>query len=227
MKSAFFSVCILLSYSGSTQIFGNADSVARYLEGGWQWMRTCGGLAHHCTTPQSEGYTRTIRFYRVNGFPDSLRSESYVNGIHDTIRGTHIFTPIAGFTGWGLKVRELHKAGLVLITDASVDTLLLSDECHDCFTHKMVRDKFVPVQEEDFQEKTTLFPTPATDRLFIRTGRKLSASVYIKDMLGKQVYSKKHDSLPAEVNIGDLPSGVYLIEIDSPGISKKTKFVKL
>ena len=76
--------------------------------------------------------------------------------------------------------------------------------------------------------KTVLFPNPANDNITISSQNNLQ-SVTIYNVLGAQVMQTSNlNSKSTDVNISDLPSGVYLVKIEDDGNSEGLKrLVKL
>ncbi|MEX2596356.1 MAG: T9SS type A sorting domain-containing protein [Salibacteraceae bacterium] len=60
----------------------------------------------------------------------------------------------------------------------------------------------------------TVFPNPVKDQLNIKLSNAQSFSVILTDLLGKQVMNKSYESASSKVlSVGDLPNGVYMIEV--------------
>ena len=65
-----------------------------------------------------------------------------------------------------------------------------------------------------------LYPNPANDKLMISSDENFS-SIKIFSLLSQLLYEKKtHGTKKFEVNINDLPTGMYLVDIDGKYIRK-------
>lgn len=68
----------------------------------------------------------------------------------------------------------------------------------------------------------SFYPNPATTSLTITSTNKIS-QLTITNLLGQTVYTHEYNTQKAEVNVADLPTGVYFIKING---SEVRKFVK-
>ena len=77
---------------------------------------------------------------------------------------------------------------------------------------------------DEFTETTfSLFPNPASDRLEIALNQ-LNASpatLVIYDITGKQVQSTNLTALNTSLNINNLKSGIYLVQLGNTGVAQK------
>jgi hypothetical protein len=72
----------------------------------------------------------------------------------------------------------------------------------------------------------TLYPNPANDKLFISCKEKLQ-SVEIMNIAGVVVKIQKCNASKAEINISDLPSGMYFIRLQTKNKLITNKIIKL
>ncbi|MDR2083892.1 MAG: M28 family peptidase [Bacteroidales bacterium] len=81
---------------------------------------------------------------------------------------------------------------------------------------------FVPTGIDDMNVKPVIYPNPANDKIYIN-GDYLNQQVDIYDINGKLMNSIRINSNITEINISDLPKGLYLINISNKFIGKFVK----
>ncbi|MBT8256020.1 MAG: T9SS type A sorting domain-containing protein, partial [Bacteroidia bacterium] len=80
--------------------------------------------------------------------------------------------------------------------------------------------------QDNIELQTTLTPNPAQDRVLVSTRGSIQV-VEIFNALGAQVASYKgSNSNSEELDIRDLPSGIYLVRVTSEGNSIVKRLVK-
>ena len=68
---------------------------------------------------------------------------------------------------------------------------------------------------EDFTTADlTLYPNPASDQFNISSGNELIQTVIVRDILGKTIETIQVNGLNQNVNISNLPKGLYLVEVE-------------
>lgn len=68
---------------------------------------------------------------------------------------------------------------------------------------------------EDFAAaELTLYPNPASDQFNISSGNELIQTVIVRDILGKTIETIQVNGLNQNVNISNLPKGLYLVEVE-------------
>jgi hypothetical protein len=67
-----------------------------------------------------------------------------------------------------------------------------------------------------------VYPNPATTTLSITSTDEVS-SIIISSLLGQRVYSNQYNSKEAQVDVADLPSGVYFVRINGTDVRKFVK----
>ena len=67
-----------------------------------------------------------------------------------------------------------------------------------------------------------LFPNPTQNELYITASYPI-ALVVVTNLLGQTVYTKDYNSEQVQVDVSDLPAGIYLVRING---SEVRKFVK-
>ena len=80
------------------------------------------------------------------------------------------------------------------------------------------------VKDQTFVNTTKVFPNPARDHIQIYSEERIDA-IHILDMIGKLVYISPHPE--PYVNIGDLKSGMYHLQLTSSGKNYTIPLFKL
>jgi hypothetical protein len=70
--------------------------------------------------------------------------------------------------------------------------------------------------------KMVLFPNPASTLLTIAASERIT-SINISDLLGRTVHDHEYDTTQVQVDIADLPNGVYLVRINGAEVRKFVK----
>lgn len=60
----------------------------------------------------------------------------------------------------------------------------------------------------------TLYPNPASDQFNIASGNEVIQSVIVRDILGKTIQTIEVNGLNQDVNVSNLPKGLYLVEVE-------------
>jgi hypothetical protein len=72
----------------------------------------------------------------------------------------------------------------------------------------------------------TVYPNPATDEITIN-GNNILSQISIRNMMGQVVYEQKYRTKNLDLNIGNLPNGIYFVEVvDEEGNKTVRKIVK-
>ena len=97
-------------------------------------------------------------------------------------------------------------------------------------THKSTPTTFacpVTLSSEDFSDVATfsVYPNPANDFISIKNDMNLSIdNISIIDLTGKKVFEQKE--VTSSINVQQLESGLYIIQITSEGKNYQNKFIK-
>jgi hypothetical protein len=105
-----------------------------------------------------------------------------------------------------------------------------SGGCAD--TSNVVAYRLTPVAEHATDDIFSLYPNPATERININVGNLPgnNASIRIMNMVGSYVLQQndmltsKGDQL--EISVGNLPSGMYIVQVESEDKAYTRKFIK-
>lgn len=102
------------------------------LIGTWEWVFTSGGQSGMTITPATEGYTQLLQFTKQN--VTKYRDGSVQSSMPYTLdRGESIYT------GQEETLIQFGSGGMTQSVVIEADTLLLREECFDCYSHKYVR----------------------------------------------------------------------------------------
>jgi len=97
--------------------------------------------------------------------------------------------------------------------------------------HQALIQKTVDIKEIDSQDKSiTIFPNPSSEFLFIRSNKRVNI-ISIKNILGKEIVSKKFESDQElfEIDISNLSTGMYIVnvaDVHGKNIQSKKVFIK-
>ena len=114
------------------------------LIGTWVWKESSGGFTGQLTTPSTAGYIKTIKF-KKNGIYKIYKNGKLNGKMRFTLaHGTSIYKKgkvsiikykdIRYFVNTNDLITESYEFG-------GEDTLIISEECYDCFTHIFIRQK--------------------------------------------------------------------------------------
>jgi len=79
---------------------------------------------------------------------------------------------------------------------------------------------------EEQQLSVDVFPNPATETLHLNFGQVIAATIQITDLQGKIVQVENVYGTAQEINLSELPSGTYLVNIASEGRFETRSIVK-
>ena len=84
----------------------------------------------------------------------------------------------------------------------------------------------VGIDEQEQENKFSVFPNPANDKIHLKTNTTLLGSAYIiQDYTGKEVLLGKVLSENIVIDIGNLYSGIYFLKLDE-SLKKTMKIIK-
>ncbi len=87
----------------------------------------------------------------------------------------------------------------------------------------------LPLRENIMNERSFIpvFPNPSTEEITLSTEFNFSdASVFITDVLGKEILYQNIFNAETTINIKDITSGMYIIQFTIDGITSTQKFIK-
>lgn len=119
------------------------DNDEQKLQGKWRWIETSGGFAGQVSTPATENYKMSIEFLS-NGILKEYKNGEFINKCNYTVeKGKSIYVA----DGEVLLINYIEKNADVQqrVRDyfeiKGKDTLILKNECYDCFTKLFVRER--------------------------------------------------------------------------------------
>jgi hypothetical protein len=140
MKSKLFLVAIICLIFVSCAKENVVDTrlyvdIPPALIGNWNWFSTSGGIAGSLSTPETTGETRRVEFDNKSNF------RYYVN---DILKSDHAFKiekskSITGNDSAFIAYNLLSSRQSIMFRGS--DTLILFDECFDCYEHYFIRIK--------------------------------------------------------------------------------------
>ena len=139
-----FIVLISVFMSNCRKDITTPNSEAEKLFGKWTWLQSSGGISGNLKSPKSEGYTNSIEF-SDKGIYKTFKDGKQANKMKYSLsEGKSIYLPGKGI------IIEFKNVGLFDKDNAPLkqsiqffgnDTLFLSEECYDCYSHLYVREK--------------------------------------------------------------------------------------
>ncbi len=171
---------------------------------------------------------------------------SIVNNGKDTVNSFAVFLDLEGGTNcvqnyfykkfedqtlmpgqqYSLKLPQIYQYGIennqlcfeVLAPNSLVETGISNNTLCKTFTITGIREPSTPGMK--------IFPNPVYDELTIENSGNGIKSLSIYDLYGKQVMNRKYSSQIVKLNVKDLPSGVYLVQLKYGGRQVKQVIVK-
>lgn len=136
MRYGVFIVLICSAFSMSSQ------SVPKNLIGKWTWIETSGGFAGEITNPKTEKYEVQIEFTKNKLFSEwkdkqTINCQKYVIKSGKSIYSEQAQPIITYVPKPGNKISLMADS----FEFKGKDTLILKNECHDCYTRVFVRKK--------------------------------------------------------------------------------------
>lgn len=106
----------------------------------------------------------------------------------------------------------------LMSSDCNIDTPTPFTEVNKEFNMNLVMaisgvEGFLGVQ--DFVDADlTLYPNPASEQFNIASGNETIQTVIVRDILGKTIQTIQVNGLTQNVNVSNLPKGLYLVEVE-------------
>ncbi len=117
------------------------------------------------------------------------------------------------------------------VATESGDYNVVATDANNCEVEAAIFDVVAGVSSTVYGLQFTVYPNPVGDKLEIRSWNlEAAASISIYNLLGEKVMAfkrqAKSQNQPAPINVSQLPSGSYLLEVSSDGKTGRTTFVK-
>lgn len=159
--------------------------------------------------------------YFVDAFNDRIRRVNTL-GIITTIAGTGI----GGYSGDG---GNPTLAELEIPSDVALDpngNIYISDA--DNYRIRLINYGLTMVNNVNNNSlQTNVYPNPTTTSLTITSPENIT-NITITNLIGQAVYMHEHNSPQVNIDVADLPAGVYFVKVNdgSTRLSMTKKFVK-
>ncbi len=130
MKTVIF-IVILIAFMGCSS--SDNSELKSQLIGKWKWIESSGGIDGRTVTPESTGNAVTIEFTRTI-------MKTFVNGNLESEINYEIQV--------GRSIRTTQKTDLIVFENGTIQSVLLAgnslvlfEECYDCFQHNYLKVK--------------------------------------------------------------------------------------
>lgn len=230
---------IINKVNGQVQL-ADFNSAVNYLTGEWQWIEKCGGITgNECFNPASINQTRKYVFSSILGSADSLHYQYFENDTLKKEKNTAVsYTNTIIGNQWvldGISKTWIYDSGsqtwfldgfIEIIRPITPDTLLLSEDCADCYTSSYVKVNSAGIQYKNVKVEFTLYPNPTNSNIMVSG---LKAGIYsfeFLDMQG-QVFCSEIIEYTNETLILNpiLSKGMYIIKIQNSNTVINRKIV--
>ena len=140
------------------------------------------------------------------------------------LKGSHGFATFTGegVTGNTFSAAAIQNEGYVRITYAAGPNDCAEEAVDSIYVYKCVNSI-----ENQQLANVTMYPNPASDRLWIKTAIGQNAAIRISDIAGNVLLETELNKEQEGINIKDLPKGIYVVSTSIGGLRNIQKFVKL
>jgi hypothetical protein len=111
--------------------YGYDPQVFSHLIGGWEWVRSVGGIGGNTITPESAGYTKRVHFRRDSTYFEYRNDSLFLSAPFRLFKRAHGTDSVNV-----LQIDDSEPLDIVTVTDTTLD---LMDECIDCYLHSYRR----------------------------------------------------------------------------------------
>ncbi len=145
MKNGLLLIFVLLLFSTMTlsscrKKIDIPNGKCERLFGTWEWVYSSGGFAGGILTPSSENYTKTVSYTNKGIYKMSKNGKKKTKYTYSFQLGETIFYGeeeyLIKYAGAALSKKEILSDSFYF---NGQDTLVLRDECFDCYSHVYVR----------------------------------------------------------------------------------------
>lgn len=134
---ALLALAFLISVSGCKGHSSNTSAQLKKLDGDWIWQWSQGGIAGLTLTPETEGYTLTINFSEPGIYKKYKDGTLISKGSFTLLTDDETYSFDADF----MIAYENEINVNQFVSFEGSDTLILYDECFDCFKHLYIKKK--------------------------------------------------------------------------------------
>jgi hypothetical protein len=137
VKSILFTLTIIIAslFLTAWKQSPSADPVVEKLFGKWNWLKTTGGIAGQFSSPSTVKHSEMLEFEK-NGKFIRYKDEKVIVE-NNFILTIDTLIPSRPKTYWLKNVGKYNQS----VTFKGNDTLILTDECDDCFISTYARQK--------------------------------------------------------------------------------------
>ncbi len=194
-------------------VLNTEESVHNYLQGTWSLTSSCGGAVGDCQPFGSED-KREIEFTNLYSEQDSLGYRIYKQ---DTIESEGkmglSYLGEGNSKVWQLEnLKAWYPDNKVSLEPIHNDTLALvygNGAVWDLYVRKATASF---IREKEINTEIVCYPNPCRSILFFKTSVEIR-TVTLKDLYGKVI--KRFDTPKASIDVSNLPSGTYLVFVES------------
>jgi len=134
----YFTIIILTCLAFNLQ----SQAITKKLIGKWQWIESSGGMAGEIMNPKTEKYQIQIEYSKKGMFKQWKDDQLEYSYKYQVKKGKSIFSQEADLI---ISYTPKPNSKIALISDSfefiGKDTLMLKNECYDCFARLFVRKK--------------------------------------------------------------------------------------
>ncbi len=137
MKSTILILALTVGFMNSyckQEKIDDGDCTTKII-GKWNWIKSCGGFAGGCNTPESTHSKIVIEFTKDSVFKKYKNDTLLIETTFKVTRGKTIYSQNSA------QLIELKNLMSESFSFSTCDTLFLNDECYDCYGSTYVRIK--------------------------------------------------------------------------------------
>ncbi len=139
LKNIFF--FILIASTTACSKIDLPEPEHELLLGEWEWVESSGGINGEVITPSTKGFNKTIEYKEKGVFKVYKDNKKTTEHLFTIEKGPSIYSSEEEYQINYYK--KLKKIGIIghHFSFVGNDTLLLSDECMDCYSHVYARKR--------------------------------------------------------------------------------------
>ena len=137
-QQKYWTIAIMLIwvfFSGCRKdISSSPNPESKEIFGTWVWVQSSGGFTGHTINPSTVGYSGTVEFNKNGIYKTYKDGNQKEEGKYSLIEGKSIYTTTTAHL-----IKYEDDITYQSINLERKDTLILSDECYDCYRHVYIR----------------------------------------------------------------------------------------